>query len=76
MCCKGIAIEFPARLDKACVSIEKKKSRMIPRIFGLSNWKDGDGDGEGNWRIKFIGRRNQESCVGHVKLDMPTRYVY
>lgn len=30
MCCKGIAIELPAKLDKACVSIEKKKSRMTP----------------------------------------------
>ena len=58
------------------MSREKKKSMMTPRILGLSNWKDGDGDEEGNWRIKFIGRRNQESCVGQVKLDMPARYVY
>ena len=25
MCCKGIAIKFPARLDIACVSKEKVK---------------------------------------------------
>lgn len=55
--------------------MQRKKVKDDSKDFGLNNWKDGDGDGE-NWKIRFIGRRNQENCVGQVKPDRSTHGVF
>lgn len=70
---KRRAIGFSDSFD--IVRVQRKKVKDDSKDFGLNNWKDGDGDGE-NWKIRFIGRRNQENCVGQVKPDRSTHGVF